>query len=72
MGSLPTIETFFAVEGLDRIWVWYGSEGDQYQFLIGPRAGLGLQGYYYHFPASTEEGEMVESRAAYSCEQASG
>ena len=72
MGSLPTIETYFRVTGLDRKWIWHNSEGEQYQFVIGPRGGFGLLGSYFYFPASTEEDEMVEATASYTCEQTSG
>ena len=70
MGTLPTIETFFGVEGLDRVWLWPDNSDPSgfYQFLIGPRGATGLQGYYIHFPHSTMD-EMVESQASYYCAQ---
>lgn len=43
-----------------------------YQFLIGPRGGLGLLGYYFYFPPGTKEDETVESQATYTCKQTSG
>ena len=43
-----------------------------YQFLIGPRGGSGLQGYYFHFPSGMKAGETVESQAVYTCNQTSG
>lgn len=47
MGTLPTIETFFGVEGLDRAWLWPDNSDPPgvYQFLIGPRGARGLRGY---------------------------
>ena len=90
MGTLPPIETFFGVEGLDRLWIWFDAGNAKsaaealaaligtdmtpahYQFLIGPRGGFGLQGYYFHFPSGMKAGETVESQAAYTCNQTSG
>ena len=91
MGTLPPIETFFGVEGLDRLWTWFDAGSaksaaealaamlietdatpEHYQFLIGPRGGFGLQGYYFHFPSGMKAGETVESQAAYTCNQTSG
>ena len=73
MGSIPTIGTHFAVNGLDRVWIWPDNREPPgvYQFLIGPRDTLGLRGFYLHFPHSKLD-EMVESKASYSCEQIAG
>ena len=61
-----------AAEVLAAMLIETDTTPEHYQFLIGPRGGLGLQGYYFHFPPGTKAGEVVESTAAYTCEQTSG
>ena len=61
-----------AVEALASMLIETDASPEHYQFLIGPRGGFGLQGYYFDFPSGTKVGETVESQAAYTCNQTSG
>jgi len=69
MGTIPIIKTHFTVEGLERAWRWVNRSDKQYAFTIGPHGAFGLRGFYFDFSHDTDEDDMVESQAAYSCEQ---